>query len=60
MKYGGYQDAAGIFKPTLDSVLPLEQAAFAHRRIEARDVFGKVVLVPPSPLEPSSTSSSPS
>jgi NADPH:quinone reductase-like Zn-dependent oxidoreductase len=28
------------------SVMPLAQAADAHRRIEAREHFGKIVLVP--------------
>jgi NADPH:quinone reductase-like Zn-dependent oxidoreductase len=36
----------GRLKPVLDSALPLAQAADAHRRIEAREHFGKVVLVP--------------
>ena len=36
----------GRLKPVLDSVLPLAQAADAHRRIEAREHFGKLVLVP--------------
>lgn len=34
------------FKPVLDSVLPLSAAAEAHRRLEARQVFGKIVLQP--------------
>lgn len=34
------------FKPVLDSVLPLSAAAEAHRRLEARQVFGKIVLRP--------------
>jgi len=36
----------GRLKPVLDSALPLAQAADAHRRIEAREHFGKIVLVP--------------
>jgi len=38
--------AAGRLSPIVDSVLPLSQVAEAHRRLEARDVFGKIVLVP--------------
>ena len=33
-------------KTTVDAVLPLERAAEAHERLEAREVFGKIVLVP--------------
>jgi NADPH:quinone reductase-like Zn-dependent oxidoreductase len=36
----------GRLKPVLDSVMPLAKAADAHRRIESREHFGKVVLVP--------------
>jgi len=36
----------GHFKPVIDSVLPLSAAAEAHRRLEARQVFGKLVLRP--------------
>jgi NADPH:quinone reductase-like Zn-dependent oxidoreductase len=36
----------GKLSPVIDSVLPLKDAAEAHRRIEARKTFGKVVLVP--------------
>ncbi len=36
----------GKLAPVIDSVLPLKDAAEAHRRIEARRSFGKVVLVP--------------
>jgi NADPH:quinone reductase-like Zn-dependent oxidoreductase len=35
---------AGAVKPVVDSVLPLEQASEAHRRLEAGGVRGKVVL----------------
>jgi NADPH:quinone reductase-like Zn-dependent oxidoreductase len=36
----------GRLKPVVDSVLPLADARKAHERIEAREHFGKVVLVP--------------
>ena len=35
---------AGRLAPVVDSVLPLDQVAEAHRRLEAREVFGKLVL----------------
>jgi NADPH2:quinone reductase len=38
--------AEGTLKPAIDRVLPLEQAAEAHRAIEARETFGKVILRP--------------
>src|SRR5262245_31906134 len=38
--------ARGTLKPVVDSVLPLAEARRAHERLEARDVFGKLVLVP--------------
>ena len=34
----------GLLKPVIDSVLSLERAADAHRRLENREQFGKVVL----------------
>ncbi len=37
---------AGRIKPVVDSVLPLKDAKEAHRKIEAGDHFGKIVLVP--------------
>jgi NADPH:quinone reductase-like Zn-dependent oxidoreductase len=37
---------AGRLKPVVDSVLPLAEARRAHERIEAREHFGKLVLVP--------------
>jgi NADPH:quinone reductase-like Zn-dependent oxidoreductase len=37
---------AGELHPVVDSVLPLAEARRAHERIEAREHFGKVVLVP--------------
>jgi NADPH2:quinone reductase len=36
----------GKLKPVIDRELPLEQAADAHRAIEARETFGKVILRP--------------
>lgn len=36
---------AGRVKPVIDRVLPLEQAADAHRALEAGEVIGKIVLV---------------
>ena len=38
--------ASGELEPVLDSVLPLADARRAHERLEARQVFGKLVLVP--------------
>lgn len=37
--------AAGQLRPVIDRVLPLEQVAEAHRALEAREAFGKIVLV---------------
>jgi NADPH:quinone reductase-like Zn-dependent oxidoreductase len=36
---------AGTFKPVVDSTFHLAEAADAHRRLEARENFGKIVLV---------------
>jgi NADPH2:quinone reductase len=36
----------GKLKPVIDRELPLEQAAEAHRAIEERETFGKVILRP--------------
>lgn len=38
--------AEGDLKPVIDREVPLEQAAEAHRAIEARKTFGKVLLKP--------------
>jgi NADPH:quinone reductase-like Zn-dependent oxidoreductase len=38
--------AEGRLAPVIHQVLPLEQAAEAHRILEAREAFGKVVLTP--------------
>jgi NADPH:quinone reductase-like Zn-dependent oxidoreductase len=40
------QVRAGKLRPVIDSVLPLADARRAHERIEAREHFGKLVLVP--------------
>ena len=37
---------AGRLKPVVDRVLPLAQASEAHRLLEARGAFGKVILRP--------------
>jgi NADPH:quinone reductase-like Zn-dependent oxidoreductase len=34
----------GLLKPVIDCVMPLERAADAHRRLENREQFGKIVL----------------
>jgi NADPH:quinone reductase-like Zn-dependent oxidoreductase len=36
----------GKLRPVVDRVMPMKDAAEAHRLIESRKVFGKVVLVP--------------
>ncbi len=38
--------ASGALRPIVDSVRPLAEARAAHERIEAREHFGKLVLVP--------------
>jgi NADPH:quinone reductase-like Zn-dependent oxidoreductase len=40
------QVRAGKLVPVVDSVMPLAHARQAHERIEAREHFGKIVLVP--------------
>jgi NADPH:quinone reductase-like Zn-dependent oxidoreductase len=37
---------AGDLQPVVDSVLPLAEIRTAHERLEAGDVFGKIVVVP--------------
>jgi len=39
--------AEGHFRPVIQHVLPLEQAAEAHRLVATRDLFGMVVLTVP-------------
>jgi len=36
----------GLLKPVIDSTVPMREAADAHRRMEAADLFGKIILVP--------------
>jgi NADPH:quinone reductase-like Zn-dependent oxidoreductase len=38
--------AAGALHPVIDRVLPFEEAAEAHRLMEAGDAVGKILLVP--------------
>jgi NADPH:quinone reductase-like Zn-dependent oxidoreductase len=40
--------AAGRLQPVVDRVLPLSEAQAAHRLLEARGTFGKIVLQPGS------------
>jgi NADPH:quinone reductase-like Zn-dependent oxidoreductase len=36
----------GLVKPVIDKVFPLSEIAAAHERLEHKEQFGKVVLVP--------------
>ena len=36
----------GKLKPVIDRVYPLEELAEAHRRVDDKERFGKVVVVP--------------
>lgn len=36
----------GLLKPVLDRVLPLDEAAEAHRLLEGGEITGKIVLIP--------------
>jgi putative PIG3 family NAD(P)H quinone oxidoreductase len=36
--------AAGVLEPVVDEVLPMAEVAEAHRRMEANETFGKLVL----------------
>lgn len=37
---------SGALQPVVDSVMPLAEARRAHEKLEAREAFGKIVLVP--------------
>ena len=41
--------ASGIVAPVVDRTLPLTEAGEAHRLLEAGEVIGKIVLIPPGP-----------
>ena len=38
--------AEGKLKPVIHRTFPLAEAAAAHRAVESREIFGKVVLLP--------------
>jgi NADPH:quinone reductase-like Zn-dependent oxidoreductase len=40
--------AQGTFQAVVDAEMPLSDARLAHERIEARQNFGKIVLIPPT------------
>ena len=40
---------AGRLTPVIDSVYPLSDAAKAHQRMESRQNFGKIILIPNTP-----------
>jgi NADPH:quinone reductase-like Zn-dependent oxidoreductase len=40
------QTRAGKLKPVIDRAFPLAEAAAAHARLQSRESFGKIVLVP--------------
>ena len=42
----GLVDDGSLVGPVVDRELPLDQAAEAHRLIEERQTFGKVILTP--------------
>ncbi len=46
LKWGLEQVREGRIKPLLDQVLPLNQAAEAHRLISTNQVAGNIVLLP--------------
>jgi NADPH:quinone reductase-like Zn-dependent oxidoreductase len=38
--------AEGKLKPVIHATFPLAEAAQAHRVVDSRDLFGKVLLLP--------------
>jgi NADPH2:quinone reductase len=45
------QYARGQVRPVIDEVLPLSRLADAYRRLEHRQILGKLVMVPDDLLE---------